>query len=99
MLASYEDTTDLPPLIILHQIIVRSPLTLPHTLHGWHEAEYVKWAEEHTEEEAWSLVEGALGRWEADTGEERDEEVEKAGREAVRLVRSVREAAVRMRQM
>ena len=54
----------LPPLIVLHHIVVRSPMPLPHTLHGWHESEYVKWLEEHVPQEAWTLVEGTLAHWE-----------------------------------
>jgi conserved oligomeric Golgi complex subunit 5 len=42
-LASPQYTAGLPPLIILHHILVRSPIPLPHTLHGWQEAEYVRW--------------------------------------------------------
>ncbi|KAL1748610.1 Golgi transport complex subunit 5-domain-containing protein [Schizophyllum fasciatum] len=57
-------TTGLPPLIVLHHILVRSPVPLPHTLHGWQEAEYVRWVDEHTEEEAWTLVESGLSHWE-----------------------------------
>ncbi|OCH92516.1 hypothetical protein OBBRIDRAFT_886245 [Obba rivulosa] len=63
-LASPKHTTGLPPLIVLHHILVRSPIPLPHSLHGWAEAEYVRWVEEHTEEEAWTLVEGDLSHWE-----------------------------------
>jgi len=37
---------------------------LPHKLHGWQEAEYVRWVDEHSEEESWSLVEGGLTHWE-----------------------------------
>ncbi|KIK67031.1 hypothetical protein GYMLUDRAFT_156005 [Collybiopsis luxurians FD-317 M1] len=57
-------TTGIPPLIILHHILVRSPLPLPHSLHGWQEAEYVRWVDEHSEEEARTLVEGGLAHWE-----------------------------------
>ena len=64
MLASPKHTAGLPPLIVLHHILVRSPIPLPHSLHGWAEAEYVRWVEEHTEEEAWTLVEGDLSHWE-----------------------------------
>ncbi|KAL1665907.1 Golgi transport complex subunit 5-domain-containing protein [Schizophyllum commune] len=63
-LASPMYTTGLPPLIVLHHILVRSPVPLPHTLHGWQEAEYVRWVDEHTEEEAWTLVESGLSHWE-----------------------------------
>lgn len=63
-LASPKHTAGLPPLIVLHHILVRSPITLPHALHGWAEAEYVRWVEEHSEEEAWTLVEGDVTHWE-----------------------------------
>ncbi|KDQ57683.1 hypothetical protein JAAARDRAFT_156584 [Jaapia argillacea MUCL 33604] len=63
-LSSRERTTGLPPLIVLHHILVRSPIPLPHTLHGWQEAEYVRWVDEHSQEEAWTLVDGGLSRWE-----------------------------------
>ncbi|KAI0743887.1 Golgi transport complex subunit 5-domain-containing protein [Daedaleopsis nitida] len=63
-LASPKLTSGLPPLIVLHHILVRSPITLPHALHGWAEAEYVRWVEEHSEEEAWTLVEGDVVHWE-----------------------------------
>ncbi|KAJ4468253.1 Golgi transport complex subunit 5-domain-containing protein [Lentinula aciculospora] len=57
-------TTGVPPLIVLHHILVRSPLPLPHSLHGWQEAEYVRWVDEHSEEEAKTLIEGGLSHWE-----------------------------------
>jgi len=60
----------LPPLIVLHHIFVRSPISLPHELHGWQEAEYVRWVEEHTEEEALTLIYGALSHWEKITESE-----------------------------
>lgn len=43
---------------------MRSPISLPHALHGWQEAEYVKWVDEHTEEESWTLIESCLSHWE-----------------------------------
>ena len=64
LLASPQHTANLPPLIVLHHILVRSPVALPHTLHGWAEAEYVRWVNEHTEQEAWTLIEGGLEHWE-----------------------------------
>lgn len=64
MLVSAEHTNGLPPLIVLHHILVRSPIPLPHSLHGWSEAEYARWVEEHSTEEALTLVDGALTRWE-----------------------------------
>ncbi|KIM45140.1 hypothetical protein M413DRAFT_441814 [Hebeloma cylindrosporum] len=63
-LASSSHTSGLPPLVVLHHILVRSPIPLPHKLHGWQEAEYVRWVDEHSEEECWTLVEGGLSHWE-----------------------------------
>ncbi|TFK75335.1 hypothetical protein BDN72DRAFT_954963 [Pluteus cervinus] len=63
-LASPAHTVGLPPLVVLHHIMVRSPIPLPHSLHGWQEAEYVRWIEERSEEAAWALVEGGLTHWE-----------------------------------
>lgn len=63
-LASSKHTMGLPPLIILHHILVRSPVPLPHSLHGWQEAEYVRWVDEHSEVEARTLIEGGLSHWE-----------------------------------
>jgi hypothetical protein len=59
-LASPTHAANLPPLVVLHHILVRSPLPLPHIIHGWQEAEYVRWVEEHRKEDAWGLVEAAL---------------------------------------
>ncbi|KAH7906022.1 Golgi transport complex subunit 5-domain-containing protein [Hygrophoropsis aurantiaca] len=67
-LASPAHTAALPPLLVLHHILVRSPLPLPHALHGWQEAEYVRWVGEHAPEEAWALVESGLRRWEGMRG-------------------------------
>ncbi|KAJ7039234.1 Golgi transport complex subunit 5-domain-containing protein [Mycena alexandri] len=84
-LASPKHTAGLPPLIVLHHILVRSPVPLPHSLHGWQEAEYVRWVDEHSEEEAWTLIEGGLSHWEKiRDGNERD-----AGVEYVELARTV----------
>ncbi|KAJ3928090.1 MAG: Golgi transport complex subunit 5-domain-containing protein [Lentinula lateritia] len=63
-LANPTYTSGVPPLIVLHHILVRSPLPLPHSLHGWQEAEYVRWVDEHSEEEARTLIEGGLAHWE-----------------------------------
>jgi hypothetical protein len=86
-LAGPEYTNGLSPLVVLHHILVRSPLTLPHTVHGWHEAEYVRWVEEHSEKEAWTLVEGCLSRWEAEKKE--NNHVDPVGQEYVELARVV----------
>jgi len=63
-LAEPAATAGLPPLVVLHHILVRAPIPLPHTLHGWQAAEYVRWVEEHEEEEALTLVEGGIAHWE-----------------------------------
>jgi conserved oligomeric Golgi complex subunit 5 len=63
-LAEAGGTVGLPPLVVLHHILVRAPIPLPHTLHGWQAAEYVRWVEEHSAEEALTLVEGGLSHWE-----------------------------------
>jgi conserved oligomeric Golgi complex subunit 5 len=64
LLSSPGHTTGVPPLIVLHHILVRSPIPLPHALHGWQEAEYVRWVDEHSEEEALTLIEGGISHWE-----------------------------------
>jgi len=84
-LSSPEYTVGLQPLIILHHILVRSPLSLPHTLHGWSEAEYVRWINEHQESEAWTLVERCLTLWE----NEQSQANRKEGEEYVELARTV----------
>ncbi|KAH9055433.1 Golgi transport complex subunit 5-domain-containing protein [Lactarius vividus] len=63
-LAERGATAGLPPLIVLHHILVRAPIPLPHMLHGWQASEYVRWVEEHSEAEALTLVEGGLTHWE-----------------------------------
>lgn len=90
-LASPERTAGLSSLVVLHHILVRSPLPLPHTLHGWQETEYVRWVDEHTAEEALSLIDGSITHWEK---RERNGQDETAG-EYVQLARAVLEAAQR----
>lgn len=63
-LAKPELTLGLPPIVVLHHIMVRSPVPLPHKLHGWQESEYVRWLDEHTAEESWTLIDGGLSHWE-----------------------------------
>ncbi|EUC58329.1 3-beta hydroxysteroid dehydrogenase/isomerase family containing protein [Rhizoctonia solani AG-3 Rhs1AP] len=87
LLSSPDDTYSLPPLIILHHIIVRSPYPLPHTLHSWTEAEYVRWIEDHTPREALALVEACVPKWENHAVEGTDEDW-------VTLVRAVLRRAV-----
>lgn len=77
----------MPPLIVLHHILVRSPVPLPHALHGWHEAEYVRWVDEHAPEEALALVESGLAHWERMAEAEGTDSPEAA--EYVRLARAV----------
>ncbi|OBZ67108.1 hypothetical protein A0H81_12949 [Grifola frondosa] len=86
-LATPKQTTGLPPLIVLHHILVRSPIPLPHTLHGWAEAEYVRWVNDHSEEEAWTLVEGDLSHWERIAEAEGDRS--DAAAEYIQLARTV----------
>lgn len=68
-LASAAHSLGLPPLIVLHHILVRSPIPLPHKLHGWSEAEYVRWVDEHSEEESLTLIDGGVTHWEKTDGE------------------------------
>ncbi|KAG8751229.1 hypothetical protein FRC11_009583 [Ceratobasidium sp. 423] len=89
LLSSPDDTYSLPPLIILHHIIVRSPYSLPHTLHNWTEAEYVRWIEDHTPREALALVEACVPKWETQTVEMKSTE-----EDWVTLVRAVLRRAV-----
>ncbi|EEB94824.1 hypothetical protein MPER_06301, partial [Moniliophthora perniciosa FA553] len=86
-LASPSHTSGLPPLIILNHILVRSPLPLPHTYHGWQDAEYVKYVDEHSEQQMFSLVESALDRWEKINASEGVSSEE--GEEYVELARKV----------
>lgn len=90
-LASPERTAGLSPLVVLHHILVRSPLPLPHTLHGWQESEYVRWVDEHSTEEALSLIEGSIAHWEK---VESNGEDETAG-EYITLARAVLQAVQR----
>jgi hypothetical protein len=82
-----EQTNGVPPLIVLHHVLVRSPIPLPHALHGWQEAEYVRWVAEHSQRDALALVEGGITRW------ERMQEVEGRdsddGDEYVRIARGI----------
>jgi hypothetical protein len=85
--ARLAERSALPPLVVLHHILVRAPIPLPHMLHGWQAPEYVRWVEEHSEAEALTLVEGGLTHW------EKTNEVEGAGddpaAEYLALARSV----------
>ncbi|KAK4685489.1 conserved oligomeric Golgi complex subunit 5, partial [Tremellales sp. Uapishka_1] len=83
-LANPVETVHLPPLIILHHLIVLSPLDLPHQVHKWSEMEYVAWLDKHSDEETrLGLVESSVDRQVGKDGEG----------EFVRLIREVLEHA------
>jgi len=68
-LVSPSHTVGIPPLIVIHHIIVRSTgpvLTLPHLLQDWSEAEYVRWIDDHNEKERLALIGGCFPKWEAE---------------------------------
>ncbi|GAA5983475.1 hypothetical protein JCM11641_005821 [Rhodosporidiobolus odoratus] len=83
-LSSPTQTSDIPNLILLHHILARSSpsLPLPYEQHGWTEAEYVRWLNEHGERERVGMVEGVVSKWEEEG--EREE-----GREGVELLKIV----------
>ena len=55
------ETVHLPPLIVLHHIVVLSPLLLPHQVHQWSEAEYLLWLQKHDDQgEQLGLLEKAI---------------------------------------
>lgn len=87
-LAKPEKTLGLPPIVVLHHILVRSPIPLPHKLHGWQESEYVRWLDEHTDEESWTLIDGGLSHWEKISGTEGEIDSAEA-QEYVELARTV----------
>lgn len=59
-LAHPEETAGLDPLIVLHHLVVLSPLQLPHQIHNWSETEYLLWVDKHSREETWDLLEKAV---------------------------------------
>lgn len=88
LLSSSSHTTDVPTLILLHHILSRSAsVPLPHEKHGWSEAEYVRWLNEHGEAERLSVVEGVVRGWEEGKGKEEPQESE--GWECAKSVREV----------
>lgn len=68
-------TNDVPTLILLHHILSRSNISLPHQLNNWTEAEYVRWLNEHGEKDRIKIVEGVLKGWE----EKREKLIEGGG--------------------
>ncbi|TYJ51902.1 hypothetical protein B9479_007503 [Cryptococcus floricola] len=74
-LADPVETVHIPPLIVLHHIIVRSPLRLPHEVHGWSEAEYILWVGKHDDEKPQlELVEKAVDAQIESGGQDGEEE-------------------------
>ncbi|KAM0751898.1 hypothetical protein T439DRAFT_325092 [Meredithblackwellia eburnea MCA 4105] len=89
-LASPQHTNDVPTLILLHHILSRSDtLKLPHLVHGWTEAEYVRWLNEHGEAERMKLVEGVLEKWEKEGRVAVSDEKRERGDNEVKLLREV----------
>ena len=54
------ETRGIAPLVLLHHIVVLSPLQLPHQIHEWSEQEYILWIDKHSDEEGWRLLEKAV---------------------------------------
>ena len=69
-LADVKKTADVPMLILLHHVLSRTSLQLPHQAHGWTEGEYVRWLNEHGEDERIKMVEGVLKSYDATTKQE-----------------------------
>lgn len=83
-LAVEDQTSGCPPLIVVHHILVRSPLPLPHVVQGWKVDEYVRWVDEHSEAETFSLIEKCLEKWEGEHDDETEsEEVLAAARSVI----------------
>ncbi|EIW72791.1 hypothetical protein TREMEDRAFT_25851, partial [Tremella mesenterica DSM 1558] len=83
------ETVHLPTLILLHHIIVLSPLLLPHEVHQWSETEYVLWVQKHEEEEQWGLLERAIDSQLVSKSINSDGEIEGEEEESVKLIRDV----------
>ncbi|ORY73872.1 Golgi transport complex subunit 5-domain-containing protein [Leucosporidium creatinivorum] len=88
-LSSLTQTTDVPALILLHHILSRSSLPLPHQVHGWSEAEYVRWLNEHGEKERIKVVEGVVRK---------SEEGRESGAEEEELVHVLKEVLERSKR-
>ncbi|GAA6054047.1 hypothetical protein JCM3770_001338 [Rhodotorula araucariae] len=91
-LADPAQTADVPTLILLQHLVARagtSAIPLPYEVHGWTEAEYVRWLNEHREEDRLALIEGVVRRWE-DGGRQGGDEAANVAK----LVRSVLARAV-----
>jgi len=87
-----KQTSSIPTLILLHHLISRSPIPLPHKHHRWTQAEYVRWLNEHGEKERVGMIQGVLADWEKEKqggggeGNENENEEEKEWAEWVRKV-------------
>ena len=85
-LADAKQMKDVPALVLYHHLIVRSGvIPLPHQMHAWQEAEYVKFVSEHSEAEDRRLVESALKSWEE--GDQKDVSAE--AKECADLLKTV----------
>jgi hypothetical protein len=96
-LASLANSVHLPPLIVLHHILVRSPLPLPHQQHSWSEPEYVRWVEAHDEQETWALVEKSVKDAKRE-GRDGWKDIEGLVSQVLREAREEREAEERERE-
>ncbi|KAK4049830.1 hypothetical protein OIV83_003886 [Microbotryomycetes sp. JL201] len=73
-------TSDVPSLVLMHHILSRSRLVkLPHQLKGWTETEYVRWLNEHGEQERIALIEQVIQEWDDAQGEWAAGDVEDGG--------------------
>ncbi|KAL1410659.1 hypothetical protein Q8F55_004678 [Vanrija albida] len=85
-LANPVETAHLPPLIVLHHVVVRSALRLPHEMHGWTEHEYVLWVQKHDDdEEQWELFDKAVDDQVAGQGADGDDD----DAQTVKLVKEI----------
>ncbi|GAA5977892.1 hypothetical protein JCM10908_005134 [Rhodotorula pacifica] len=80
-LGDASQTGDVPTLILLHHILARGGLALPHQVRNWSETEYVRWLNEHQEDERIRLIEEVVEREKKQRaakkeGEEEEEEGE-----------------------
>ncbi|GAA5937757.1 uncharacterized protein JCM15063_002108 [Sporobolomyces koalae] len=69
-------TTSVPTLILLHHLISRSPVPLPHQHHGWTRAEYVRWLNEHGESDRVGMIEQVSKDWQQQQQHKKGESIE-----------------------
>ncbi|GEM10348.1 componentof oligomeric golgi complex 5 [Rhodotorula toruloides] len=100
-LADATKTSDVPTLILLHHLLSRAnlpnALPLPYELHGWTEAEYVRWLNEHREEERMGMLRSVIQRWEEQKAkrEEGDGAADERDDEAEKFVERIRQVLAR----